>query len=572
MLNPTPNPSNTATTTGGAILVEQLLINGVDTIYGVPGESYLGVLDAMYPVEDKLKFIIARVENGAANMAESYGKLTGKPGVCMVTRGPGAAHATIGVHTAMQDSTPMVVLIGQVGRAMKDREAFQEVDYRAMFGPLAKWVAEIDRAERIPEYLARAFHLAQSGRPGPVVLSLPEDLTSDEIAVPEGGFTARPMAAAAMTLAAPQQSLIDDAMAMLAKAERPFVIAGGPSWDNAGRDALTAFAEQNNLPVGCSFRAQDRFDNRHKNYAGDVGIGINPDLQKAVQDSDLLIVFGARLGEMTTGGYSRIQPPKSAQKLIHIHPSDLELNSVYQADLAIQSGCSLAAHAFVAAPSITNRPWDQWTAQRQTDYQENIKPRPAPGPLNMSEVMAHLNAILPDDAIVCNGAGNSTAWLHRHFQYRDFASQAAPTSGAMGYGVPAAVAASLIYPEREVVAVVGDGCFQMAMAELGTAAQYDAKPIIIVVNNSMYGTIRMHQEREYPTRVIATDLVNPDFVDLAKSYGWHAARLDKTEEFADAYAAAKASGKAALLELVIDPEAITTRQTLSEIRSAALAT
>ncbi|MEO0393009.1 MAG: thiamine pyrophosphate-binding protein [Pseudomonadota bacterium] len=557
-------------TTGGAILVEQLLINQVDTIYGVPGESYLGVLDAMYPHEQALKFIIARVENGAANMAETYGKLTGKPGVCMVTRGPGAAHATIGIHTAMQDSTPMVVLIGQVGRGMKDREAFQEVNYRAMFGPLVKWVAEIDRAERIPEYLARAFHLAQSGRPGPVVLSLPEDLTSDHVTVPEGGFTARPMAPAATTLAAPDPTQIAQAMAMLAKAERPFVMAGGPSWGDDGRDALTRFVEANNLPVGCSFRAQDRFDNRHQNYAGDVGIGINPALAKAVDESDLLIVIGPRLGEMTTGGYSRVTPPKSHQILIHIHPSDLELNSVYQADLAIQSGCGLAAKALAEQPAISNRPWDDWTAARQADYQENIKPKPAPGPLNMSEVMAHLNAVLPADAIVCNGAGNSTAWLHRHFQYRDARTQAAPTSGAMGYGVPAAVAAALLYPERDVIAVVGDGCFQMAMAELGTVAQYGGKPVLIVVNNGMYGTIRMHQEREYPTRVIATDLVNPDFVELAQSYGWHAARVTETDQFAPAYQAAKDSGKAGLLELVIDPEAITTRQTLSEIRSAAL--
>lgn len=561
MLTPSPNP-----VTGGTILVEQLLIQGVDTIFGVPGESYLGVLDAMYPVRDRIKFVITRVENGAANMAETYGKLTGKPGVCMVTRGPGATHASIGIHTAMQDSTPMVVLIGQVGRAMKDREAFQEVDYRAMFGPLAKWVAEIDRAERIPEYIARAFHMAQSGRPGPVVLSLPEDLTSETFDLPPGGLTARPVEPAATTLAAPQPGQIKQAMAMLAKAEKPFVLLGGPSWSDEGIAAITRFAEANNLPVGCSFRAQDRFDNRHRNYAGDVGIGINPSLNKAVMESDLLLVIGPRLGEMTTGGYTRIKPPRTHQTLIHIHPSDLELGSVYQPDLAIQSGTALAAQVLAAEPPVANRGWDDWTAQRHADYLENIQPKPAPGDMNMSEVVAHLNEVLPADALVCNGAGNSTAWLHRHFQYRGFRTQAAPTSGAMGYGVPAAIAASIIYPERAVVAVVGDGCFQMALPEMGTAAQYGATPVLIVVNNSMYGTIRMHQEREYPDRVIGTELVNPDFVALAQSYGWHSERLTKTAEFADAYARAKASGKAALLELIIDPEAITTRQTMSEIR------
>ncbi|MBV6633443.1 MAG: thiamine pyrophosphate-binding protein [Alphaproteobacteria bacterium] len=565
MLTPTP-PQAAKTTTGGEILVEQLITHGVDTIFGVPGESYLGVLDAMYPVEDKLRFIIARVENGAANMAEAYGKLTGKPGVCMVTRGPGATHASIGIHTAMQDSTPMVVLIGQVGRKMKDREAFQEVDYKAAFGPLAKWVAEIDHAERIPEYMARAFHTAQSGRPGPVVLSLPEDLTSDLITLSDDDKPRRPVLPAATTLAGPQASQIEQAMAMLAKAERPFVILGGPSWDDAGVAAITRFAEANKLPVGCSFRAQDRFDNRHPNYAGDVGIGINPKLGKAVMESDLLLVMGPRLGEMTTGGYSRIVPPRSQQPMIHIHPSDMELGSVYQPDLAIQSGLSLAAEALAAQAPVANPVWSDWAAERHADYLENIAERDAPGPLNMSTVVAHLNEVLPEDAIVCNGAGNSTAWLHRHFQYRGFRTQAAPTSGAMGYGVPAAVAASIVYPERTVVSVVGDGCFQMAMAELGTASQYDAAPILIVVNNSMYGTIRMHQEREYPDRVIATDLVNPDFVALAKSYGWFSQKVERTEDFAPAFAAAKDSGKAALLELIIDPEAITTRQTLSEIR------
>jgi acetolactate synthase I/II/III large subunit len=552
--------------TGGTLLVDQLLTHGVDTIFGVPGESYLGVLDALYPVQDRIRFIIARVENGAANMAEAYGKLTGKPGVCMVTRGPGATHASIGVHTAMQDSTPMVLLVGQIGSHTKDREAFQEVDYRAMFGPLAKWVAEIDDPARIPEYMARAFHSAVSGRPGPVVLSLPEDVTGDIYDGPLAVSDSRPILPFAETFAAPQATQIKQAMAMLAKAERPFLMLGGPSWNDQGVADITRFAEANNLPVGCSFRAQDRFDNRHPNYAGDVGIGINPALGKAVAEADLLLVMGPRLGEMTTGNYTRIKPPRPDQTLIHIHPSDLELGRVYQPDLAIQSGLALAAAALAAEPPVASRAWDGWTSARHADYLANIAPQAAPGELNMSEVVAHLNAVLGDDALICNGAGNSTAWLHRHFQYRKFRTQAAPTSGAMGYGVPAAIAGALAFPEKDVICVVGDGCFQMTMPELGTAVQYGAKPVFIVVNNGMYGTIRMHQEREYPDRVIGTDLVNPDFVALAQSYGCHAERVTKTADFAGAYERAKASGKAALLELIVDREAITTRQTLSQIR------
>lgn len=557
--------------TGGTLLVEQLLLHGVDTVFGVPGESYLGVLDALYEVRDRIRYVMARVENGAANMADAYGKLTGRPGVCMVSRGPGATHASIGIHTAMQDSTPLVMLIGQVGRGMRDREAFQEVDYRAMFGPLAKWVAEIDQPERIPEYLARAFHVAMSGRPGPVVLSLPEDVTSRPLSMPVFGNPGRPLLPYITTVAGPQPARIRQAMQMLAQAERPFLMLGGPGWTNEGIAAIARFAGTNNLPTGCSFRAQDRLDNRHDCYVGDFGTGINPALAAQVAKADLLLVVGSRLGEMTTGNYTRITPPRSDQVLIHIHPSDMELASVYQPDLAIQSGLALAAEALAAEPAVEPRTWDNWTAECRRIYLDNIAPQPASGPLNMSEVFGWLNRTLPDDAILCNGAGNSTAWLHRFYQYRRFRTQVAPTSGAMGYGVAAAVGAAIIEPERLVVGVVGDGCFQMSMQELGTALQYQAKPILIVVNNGTHGTIRVHQERNYPERVIATDLVNPDFQMIGQAYDCHIERVERTEDFPVAFERAQKSGKAALIEMILDQEALTTRMTLSEIRAAGLA-
>lgn len=551
------------TRSGGRILVDQLRIHGVDTVFCVPGESYLVALDALYEARKSIRLVVCRQEGGAAFMTEAYGKLTGIPGVCFVTRGPGATNASIGVHTAYQDSSPMILFIGQVGNDVIEREAFQEIDYRRMFGQMTKWVAQIDRADRVPEYVSRAFHTAVSGRPGPVVLALPEDMLASAAVVAD----ARPFQRIKASPAAPDLERLRD---MLGSSERPLVLLGGGDWSEQACDDIRAFIEANNLPAACTFRRQDLLENRHPNYCGDVGIGINPLLAKRMREADLILAIGPRLGEMTTGGYTMFSIPNPAQTLLHVHPGAEELGRVYQADLMINSGMREFARAAATLPAVDSSRWREWTHQARSDYLRNLEPSSMPGALDLGAVVALLRRRLPPDAIVTNGAGNYSGWIHRYWQYGGFRSQLAPTNGAMGYGVPAAIAAKLACPQRMVISFSGDGCFLMNGQEIATAAQYNLQVLFIVVNNNMYGTIRMHQERDFPARVYGTDLQNPDFAALARAYGLHGELVRQTAEFEPALARAIAAGGPALIELAIDPEAITTRTSLSAVREQAL--
>ena len=550
------------TRSGGRILVDQLELHGVDLAFGVPGESYLAVLDALY--DSPIRYVVCRHEVGAANMADAYGKLTGRPGICMVTRGPGATHASGGVHTAFQDSTPLILLIGQVGREMLDREAFQEIDYRQMFGPMAKWVAQIEQVERIPELVARAFHVATSGRPGPVVLALPEDLLVEEADVADA-VRYEP------TLTHPGDEDLERMRSLLQGAARPLVVVGGRPWSNEAHDELAAWCEAGELPIAASFRCQDYVDNDSPVYAGHLTLGPDPRLAARVRDADVLLVVGDRLSEITTAGYTLLDVPRPKQALIHIHPDPEELARVYQPELAIVAGPAQFAVALRGVPALDGSAWRDATAQARAEYLENLRHTPQPGDLDLGEVMAHLRERLPTDAIMTNGAGNFSVWGHRFYEFRTYPSQLAPTSGAMGYGVPAAVAAKLVEPGRVVVAFAGDGDFLMTGQELATAVQYGAAIIVLVVDNGMYGTIRMHQERHYPGRVSGTDLVNPDFAALAQAYGAFGERVDETAAFPAAFERAHEAGRPALLHLVVDPEALTPRQTLTEIRERALA-
>jgi len=548
---------------GGQILVDCLQTHAADTVFCVPGESYLAVLDALYDARERIRLIVCRQEGGAAFMTEAYGKLTGKPGICMVTRGPGATNASIGVHTAYQDSSPMILFIGQVGGDVVEREAFQEVDFRRMFGQMTKWVAQIDRAERIPEYLSHAFHVAVSGRPGPVVLSLPEDmLTAQAVAVPS-----RPYQRVKAHPGAGDMTRLDQ---LLRAAERPLAILGGGDWNATACDAIRRFVEAYNLPAASSFRRQDLLDNRHPNYVGEVGIAISAELRKHVNNADLHLVIGARLGEMTTGGYTLIEVPQPRQTMVHVHPGSEELGRVYEADLMINAGMQEFAAAAAQLPGVAAPPWADWTRAARNDYLKTIEPVAMPGALNLSEVVVWLRNRLPAGSIITNGAGNFSGWAQRFYQYTGFRTQLGPTNGAMGYGVPAAVAAKLVHPDRAVVCFSGDGDFLMNGQELATAVQYRAPVVFIVVNNGMYGTIRMHQEREYPARVHGTALQNPDFAALARAYGGYGETVERTEEFAPAFERAAAAGVPAILELRIDPDAITTRTTLSAIREQAI--
>ncbi len=555
---------------GGHILADALARQGVDTIFGVPGESYLAVLDGLYRHRDAIRFVICRQEGGAAFMADAYSKLTGKPGVLMVTRGPGATNASIGVHAAHQDSVPMVVLIGQVGGDFVDREAFQEIDYRRMFGPMAKWVAQIDRAERLPEYLAHAFQTATSGRTGPVVLALPEDmLVASALAVhPPHHKPVR---------ASPGPAQLEAFESLLSGAERPIVILGGTGWTHQACSDLRAFAEANHLPISCAFRYQDLFDNHHPHYIGDIGIGINPKLASRVREADLVIAIGPRLGEMTTSGYSLLSVPCPAQKLIHVHAGMEELGSVYHADLMIAAGMPEIAAA-LRDLRVNSKRWAPTVAQARADY-EAWQQRPplyagiTPA-LDLWEVMRTLARVAPSDSIITNGAGNFATWAHRFWRYAGLRTQLASTSGAMGYGVPAAVAASISAPGRTVICVAGDGDFLMTGQELATAVQHGGAPLVIVFNNGMYGTIRMHQEREYPEREHGTRLVNPDFARYSEAFGGFGARVDRTEAFEPALRAAldfmHQHKRPAVIELAVDPQHITPNQSLDRIRSSAL--
>jgi len=548
--------------TGGRILVDNLLMQGVDLAFCVPGESYLPVLDALYDARDRLRLIVCRHEGGASYMGEAYGKLTGRPGIVFVTRGPGASNAAIGIHTAVQDSTPLIVFVGQVGGDFADREAFQEIDYRRMYGGIVKWAAQIDRVERVPEYVARAFRVAQSGRPGPVVLALPEDMLAASAEVAD-------VAPSVVPAVAPAAASLLQLRAMLAAARRPLVIAGGSGWNSAACADLVRFAESNALPVACAFRSQDVFDNRHPNYAGDVGIGINPQLAARVRDADVLLVIGERLGEMVTGGYTLLDAPQPKQSLIHVHPGADELGRVYQPALAIEASIAQACAALAALPPVASPAWSGSAAAAHPDYLAWQEPRPMPGAVDLWRVVALLRDRLPEDTILASGAGNYTSWLHRLYRYPRYRTQVAPSSGSMGYGVPAAIAAKAVHPDRTVVSWNGDGCFLMNGQELATAVQYGLAIVFVVVDNAMYGTIRMHQERHFPGRVYGTDLVNPDFAALARAYGALGETVNRTEEFAPALERALASGRPALLHLRIDPQAITMNATIADLRAQA---
>ena len=560
--HPVTDMTQSSRRTGGRVLIDALEIHGVDTVFCVPGESYLAALDALYDARRAIATITCRHEGGAANMAEAYGKLTGRPGVVMVTRGPGACHAVIGLHTAAQDSTPMVMFIGQVERGHSDREAFQEIEYRRFLEPLCKWVVQIDDPTRIPELVSQAFHRACSGRPGPVAVAMPEDMLVEETAVKDAGrYTAVSPGVSSDALPALR--------ALLADAQRPLVIVGGGGWTTQASADLGRFVDANALTTAASFRCQDRLDNTHPCYAGDLGLGIDPALADRVRNADLLLVIGARLGEMTTRGYRLVTPPCPQQKIVHVYPDPGEIGRVYQPALGICAGSAEFLRAAAAMPPVDSDAWRASTVRAHAEYVASVEPTGGlPGPVEMGAVMAYLRKRLPPEAILTTDAGNFSAWMHRHYVYRTFPSQIGPTGGAMGYGIPAAIAARHVHPDRPVVAFCGDGGALMTGQEIATAVHHRIDPVILVVNNSMFGTIRMHQERDYPDRVIATDLTNPDFVAWARSFGAFAARVERTDEFPDAFEKAMSAGRVALVELCIDPELITTRATLARIRGA----
>jgi acetolactate synthase-1/2/3 large subunit len=536
---------------GGRILAEALRVHGTDRMFCVPGETYIDVLNALYDMPD-IQLIVAKHEGAAANMAEADGKLTGRPGICFVTRGPGATHASIGVHTAFQDSTPMILFIGQVQRSHRGREAFQEVEFRQMFAPLAKWVAEVDNPARIPEYVLHAFQCATSGRPGPVVLSLPEDVLSEICSVEDAScFRA--------VQAAPKLCDIDAFRSELDRSQRPLLILGGSGWSEEACAAVKSFVEANGLPVVTSFRRQDLIDNEHPCYAGHLSLGLPPHLVNRVNSADLLIALGTRLGDVSTGGYTVPKPPRIPQRLVHIHADPSELGRVYQADLSINAGPSFFAATLSALAPFSDPPWRSWTNEARQDYLKFTaipSARPQSG-VDFAAVVSHLAKRLPPDTMVSNGAGNYTIWVHRFFKYKRPRTELAPTSGAMGYGFPAAIAAKLRFPNRLSVCFAGDGCFLMYPQELATAVQYDAAVIVLVVNNGMYGTIRMHQERHFPGRVSGTDFRTPDFVALAQSFGAYAERIKSTDAFPEAFERAIEARRPAVLELCVDRNQIT---------------
>ena len=532
---------------GGQAIVELLRRNGVDRVFTVPGESFLPVLDALHDASD-IALVVCRQEGGASMMAEAYAKTTGRLGVCFVTRGPGSANALAGLHVASQDSTPLLVFVGQVPRGFQQREAWQEVDVGALFGPVAKWAVDIQDAARLPEYLSRAFTTACSGRQGPVVLGLPEDLLFENV---------MPLAldAAPVNQGYPAPAAMLQLQQMLSEAQRPLAIFGGSGWNAECRQALQGFAEVQGLPVVTAFRRQDRFDNGHPNYAGDAGLGMNPALAKMIQEADLLIAVGTRLGDITTRHYELVEAPRPHQRLVHVHPDPQEPGRVYWPELAVCASVTNFAEAAaeLSPPAVLSTERRAWLTRAQEIRQAWQQPTQLPGPLQLGEIVAWLGNRLPADAVISNGAGNYTLWVHRFYPFRDLGSQLAPTSGSMGYGLPAAIAAKLAQPIRPAVCFAGDGCFQMTCQELATAVQYGANVIIVVVNNGSYGSIRMHQDKHYPGRRYGTDLVNPDMVTLAKAYGAAAARVERTEQFADVFEQALACDRPFLIELMIDP-------------------
>jgi acetolactate synthase I/II/III large subunit len=548
---------------GGQILVESLVALGATKSFGVPGESFLAVLDALHDTKDTLDFVLCRNEGGAAFMAAAWGKLTGQPGLCFVTRGPGVTNASIGVHTAMQDSAPMIIFVGQVGTDMRGREAFQEIDYRAVFGTVAKWAVEIDDVNRIPEILARAWTTALTGRPGPVVIALPEDmLTSPSDVAPLTG-------PARISEPAPDAATVQEMRRILSTARRPLILMGGCNWTDAGRANLQAFAEASDIPVVAAFRYQDQVDNFSPVFAGEAGVGMPGPVKALIREADVILAINIRFGEMTTDGYTLLSVPVPAQRLIHVHGSDREIGKIYVPTLGVHAGPNAVAAAL--APVPVRGEWAAWRAGARAAWEEGFDLGPQPSPVDMGLVTAHLRAILPEDAILTNGAGNFTVWPNKFYKFGPKARLLAPQSGAMGYGLPAAIAAKVAFPGRTVVCFAGDGDFQMTCQELGTAMQAGSQPIVLILNNGIYGTIRAHQERTYPARVSGTTLQNPNFVALAKAYGYHAERVERTEDFAVAFDRALASASGAVLDLNIAPEALTPRQTLTQMREAALA-
>ena len=548
---------------GGRVLVDQLLVHGADMAFCVPGESFLDALDAMHDVAARLKLVTCRHEATASHMAEAHGKLTGRPGVCFVTRGPGAAHAMIGVHTAFQDSTPMILFVGQIERATRDREAFQEIDIKAMFGHTAKWAADIDDASRIPELISRAFYVACSGRPGPVVLGLPEDVLTDRT---EAGDASRYK----IVRPAPGPAEMARLHEILAGAKRPIVMLGGGGWSEKAVQNIRGFVEANNLPVVASFRCVDLLDNNHPNYIGETSAGgACPELPKRIrEDCDVLLVIGARLGEFSTHSYTLVVPPKPRQRLIHIYADPDELGRVYQGELTIASGMEEFASAAAAMPTIERRSWDDWTHAARGEYERNQTPGPCPGIFDLGQAIKQFTAALSIDAVVTIDSGNFGGWVQRFHRVRRFRGFIGPANGTMGYAIPAALAVKLAEPKRPVIAWVGDGGFLMSGHELATAVQYGANIVVLVVSNGIYGTIRMHQARAYPGRYPGTELSNPDFAAFARSFGAHGETVERTEQFLPALERALKAGKPAVLELKLDPEAISSRVTLKQLAEA----
>ena len=553
------SPSQQPPQTAGRILVDSLRLHGVDRVFCVPGESYLEVLDALHDATDDIELIVAKHEGAAANMAEADGKMTGRPGICMVTRGPGATHASIGVHTAQQDSTPMILFVGQIARDQVGRDAFQEVDYGAMFGKLAKWVVEVTDASRMAEILARAFHTATSGRPGPVVVSLPEDMltqTSDKPA----------FARTALEPKAPSPDALQRIAALLACAQRPLVVVGGSGWTQGASSDLARFAAAWRLPVACAFRRQDLLDNHHPQYVGHLSLGMNPALKECVKEADVILALGTRLGDVATDSYTLLEVPVPRQTLIHVHADAAEIGRVYRPAIGLNADTVPTIGALAALAPPQTPAWSDWSAGARKAH-ERFSAVPETHPeargVDLGQAIAHASAQLPANTLVTNGAGNYSVWLHRFYAYRQARTELATTCGAMGYGVPAAVAAALRHRDREVLCVAGDGCFLMYPQELATAAAHGLRLIVLVVNNGMYGTIRMHQEKHYPGRVSGTRLAGPDYVGLARALGAaHAEQVLNTQQFAPALARARAADGFALLELVTDPKQITPAQRL----------
>jgi acetolactate synthase-1/2/3 large subunit len=545
---------------GGRALVDQLERHGVELAFCVPGESYLPVLDALH--DSPIRLISCRHEAAAANMAEAYGKLTGRPGICFVTRGPGATHASVGVHTADQDSTPLILFVGQVPRGHVGRDAFQELDFPAVFGSLAKWAAQVDDASRIPEHVARAFAVATAGRPGPVVLALPEDVLDEETDAADAAPTEVPRPG-------PRDEDLRRLGELLAAAERPLVVVGEGGWTAQAGEGTVFFCEANAIPVVASFRCQDYVDNGSSAYAGPLTIGMDPALARRVEAADLLVAVGGRLGDVTTRGYTLLEVPRPRQTLVHVHPDPGELGRVYECELPIVSDLTEFAAGLRRLLPIEAPRWSGWAASARADYLTNLESRPLPGELDLAEVLAFLRRRLPSDAVFTCGAGNFTVWAHRFYEFTQYPTQLAPRSGAMGYGVPAALAAKAVLPERLVVCLAGDGDFMMASSELATAVQYGLSVIVLVVDNGMYGTIRMHQERLFPGRVSGTDLANPDFASFARSFGCFGETVDRTEDVEPAFERAVESGLPAVVALRVDPEAISPRWTISELREGA---